>query len=266
MLELILRRAVEEYLTNVKVMISFGVLFVFLFLFAFFDQFFFSSGTVLLSYNASVLSIFGIIIGIIFLYFFSFFISLTVYSVRRDVQRVSFDVYWNVLMKKASFQIFLFYLVLSLVFYVLFALATLVGLTLIVLFILFIVTLLLMYVPQSIVLDENELKVALKESVLFFMSKPFTSFMIVLIGSLLLFIIVSVEHLLSIFGFPGILVSTILVLVVVVPFVEQMKSYCFILKFDLIKQPEVWQSRVKPKKEIKIDATRLREKSKRGKI
>lgn len=108
MIRLILKKSVEEYLSNIKVMFSYGILFIFIILFLFFNQFFFSSGTVHLIYNESILTVFGLLLGLIFLYFFSFFVSLTVYSIKRDVQKVNFDIYWNVLLKNVSIKIFVF--------------------------------------------------------------------------------------------------------------------------------------------------------------
>ena len=73
MIGVVLKRAVEEYFSNFKVMLSFGVLFLFLAIFALFDQFFFGSGSVFFSLNSNLLGgILGLIVSLVFLYFFSF--------------------------------------------------------------------------------------------------------------------------------------------------------------------------------------------------
>ena len=74
MFKLILKRSIEEYQNNLKVMVSFGMLLAFLVLFVFFEQFSLSSGTAFLSFDFSILSIIGIVLGLIFLYVFSFFV------------------------------------------------------------------------------------------------------------------------------------------------------------------------------------------------
>ena len=90
--------------------------------------------------------------------------------------------------------------------------------------------------------------------------------LIIIVGAIILLIIMLIEFLFELFLLPGLIVSFILVLIFLVPFIEQVKSYAFVLKFNLIKQSEVLNAQMKPKKIIKIDAIRLRQKSKSGKI
>lgn len=266
MIDIVFKKAVEEYLNNLKVMFSFGLLFVFVILFLFFEQFFFVSGTIHLVYSEFLINILGLLLGLIFLYFFSFFISLVVYSTKRDVQKVTFDIYWNVLLKNVSIKIFSFYFIISIIFYSI----LLIGLYFDLLFfsslIVLIISILTMFVPQSIVLDENDLLVAFKESVLFWKNNFFISSFIVLLGSVLLLLIVLLEFFFEFFHFPGIIISSILVLIFLIPFIEQLKSYSFILKFNLIKQSEILSARIKTRKKMPINAIRLRQKTKKGKI
>jgi hypothetical protein len=266
MFKLILSRAMEEYRANLKVMISFGVLFLFLFLFVFFEQFSLSAGTVFLSFNPSVLTIIGLLLGLIFLYVFSFFIALTVYSVKRDVQHMSFDTYWNFLMKQASLKIFLFYFAFAIFTYVISSIGLFFGVAQITMIICFIVSMILMYVPQSIVLDEARVKESVVKSIEFWFSNVFTSLAITFIGAVLILVIIVLEFALEFFALPGVVLSFLIMMIIIVPFVEQMKSYAFVMKYNLIKQTEVMHSLAKPVKQIKINAVRLREKAKGGKI
>ncbi len=264
MIQLVLKRAIDEYRDNIKVMLSFGVLFLFVALFVFFEQFFVSSGTVFFLFNESLLAVVGLIFGLVFLYVFSFFVSLTVYSVKRDMQRISLDVYWNTLMKKASLKIFLFYLAMTLFVYIVSFMGLFFGYSVIAGIICFIIILLLIYVPQSIVLDELSIKDSIYESIVFWLKNPIVSIAIIFIGAIILTIILAIEFALELLSLPGIVVSFVLVLIFLVPFLEQMKSYAFILKFDLIKQPEIQRSKMVYTKPVKIDAIRLREKPKSG--
>jgi len=45
-----------------------------------------------------------------------------------------------------------------------------------------------------------------------------------------------------------------------------MKSYSFVMKFDLIRTPEMHQAHHKAAKVVKLDAVRLHEKARNGKI
>ena len=148
MFDVVLKRAVEEYISNLKVMISFRVLFVFLPLFVLFEQFFLNSGTVFFSLNADVIGgAIGLIVSLVFLYIFSFFISITVYAVHRDVQTLNFDTYWNTLFKDAALKIFFLYLVLAIIFYVVSALGFNFGFLFIALLINLIISLAVMFAP-----------------------------------------------------------------------------------------------------------------------
>lgn len=266
MIGLILSKSIEEYMDNLKVMLSYGVLFIFVILFLFFDQFFLSSGTVHLIYHESIITILGLLLGLVFLYFFSFFVSLTVYSTKRDVQKVSFDVYWDFLLKKVSINIFLFYVFLSVIIYALLLIGIYFNIIFLSALIALLISVLLMFVPQSMVLDEEFFLGAFKESIVFWKNNFVTSCSIILLGSILLFFIILLEFVLELFLLPGTIVSFFFVLVFLTPFVEQLKSYAFILRSDLIKQSEVLSAQVKPKKPVKINAVRLRDKSKTGKI
>lgn len=266
MLKLIFTRAIEEYKSNLKVMLSFGILFIFLILFIYFEQFFLSTGTVLFDYNINIFSIFVFILSLLFLYVFSFFISLTVYSVKRDVQKVVFDDYWKSSLKKASLKIFLFYILISILTFILFQIGFFFQNLIFPMLLVFIIFSLLMYVPQSIILDEKNLLDAIFESIKFWILNFKISFSILFIASIIIFIFSLIEILFEFFGLPGIIITFILTFIFLVPFIEQAKSYAFVLKFNLIKQPEVLAALHKPKPKVKIIATRLREKVKGGKI
>lgn len=265
MFDIVLKRTFEEFSENFKVALSFAVLFIFVVLFVFFEQFFLGSGTVFLSLDSNLLALIGLVIGLVFLYAFSFFVSLCVYSIQRDIHHLSLGDYWNVLMKDASLKIFLFYLLISVIFYVLSLLGLLYA-QFLVLIIMIIISSLLMYVPQSIVLEEKSIWAAIDESISFWVSNPVVSLGILAVSSILLFVILLIEYAIDLLALPGIIVSFALVLIILIPFVEQMKSYAFILKNDLIRAPEVHKANYHKPKPVRINATRLHEKHPGGKI
>lgn len=266
MIDVVLKRAIEEYISNFKVMLSFGVLFLFLPLFVLFSQFFLNSGTVYLALNADLVSgAIGLVLALVFLYIFSFFVSLTVYAVHRDVQTLNLDTYWNTLFKDAALKIFFLYLVFSVVFYAISAVGFATGLVYLALILNLIIAIAIMYAPQSIVLDESSIGEGIGKSIDFWFESPMVGFAIFIIASILLFAILFVELLLDLAGLPGVIVSFFLVLVVLVPFIEQTKSYAYLLKVALLKSNEVTHARAphieKPKPLL---GTRLRERPKHG--
>jgi hypothetical protein len=246
-------------------MLSFGVLLLFLPLFVFFSQFFFSSGTAFLSLDASLFALIGLIVAVIFLYFFSFFVSLAVYAVHRDVQSISFDTYWNDLFKNAALKIFFFFLVLSVLLYVISFLGFYFGLVFIALILNILISLLVMYAPESIVLDEVPVFEALRRSIEFFLDNLFFSLALAAISAVLLFVIVLIEYGLDIMGLPGVIVSFILVTIFLIPFFEQMKAYAYLLRVALLKSNEVTHAHAPRMVQQKpVYSTRLRERPKIG--
>jgi len=268
MIKLVFERSIEEYKNNIKVVLSFGLLLLFVPFFLFFDQFLVASGTAFLLYYGSILAIIGLIIGAIFLYFFSFFITLIIYSVKRDVQNVRYEGFWNEAVKNNSIKIFLFYFLISFLVYVNSIVGLMFGLNDIFIFVNLIILILVMFVPQSLVLDDLHIVDAISNSIDFLKSNKKTCFVIFALRSIALFITMIVEFILNWFSLPGSFLSVIIVLLVITPFIEQMKSYAYVLKNDLIKSPEIHQTRIDKIKPIikKINATRLREMPTKGKI
>ena len=273
MIRLILGRSVEEYKKNFFVSLSFAVLFLFAIVFAlpfFSTQFFVSSGTEFLSFSYSLAAIVGVIIAVIFLYIFSFFISLVIYSIHRDVQSFSIDTYWSTLLKSRSSKIFILYLGLAIIFYLVSFAGLAFGFSALSMLICFLISLLVMYAPQSIVLDEVPVAESIKQSISFWVKNFSTSVLIVVLSSIILFILVCIEWLFGLAGWSqaGSIVSLVLVLLFLVPFVEQIKSYAFVLKYALIRHPEIQQSKARHQhiKEHKTGTVRLREKAKGGKL
>ncbi|MEI7960989.1 MAG: hypothetical protein WCI04_01515 [archaeon] len=266
MIGVVFKRAIEEYFSNIRVMLSYGILFLFVVFFVFFQQFFFNSGSVFLSFNVlNIFDVLGIVLVLIFLYVFSFFISLTVYSVHRDVQNVSLDTYWNALFKDAALKIFFLYLILAVVFYAISAIGFLYGVPFYALLINLIIGLVVMFAPQSIVLDGAGIKEGIGKSFEFWSSNFVTGIGIFAIATVLLFITLLIELGIDLIGLPGVIASFFIVLVVLVPFIEQAKSYAYLMKSDLLKSNEFVHANapriVRPKQLL---GTRLREKPRHG--
>ncbi|MEK6959423.1 MAG: hypothetical protein AABW59_05260 [archaeon] len=266
MIQLVLNKAIQEYKENFPVVLSLGALLLFLAVFVMFEQFVLTSGTVLLTFNTDILALIGLAAGIIFLYALSFFSAVVIFGVRRDVQHFSLDVYWNTIMKSAAVKIFLMYLFLSIVVYLLVFSGLFYGYEFIAILLALIISCIVMYAPQSIVLDEETVFGAVAQSIKFWQANFSLSAVIVLISAVLLAVIMVVELVLDLLSVPGVFVSIALVLLFLLPFIEQMKSYAFVLKFALIRTSEVHQAGHKAPKPVKIDATRMRERHRGGKL
>ncbi len=266
MFSLVLNSTWENYKSNIKVAVSYLLLLVFIFVFTYFGEFFFNSGTVFLNLRFSTFTIVGLILGLIFLYAYSFFVSLTIYAIKRDLHTTSFDDYWEKIFKGAAVNVFVSNFIITLVSLAFFLIATYFTLPIIypILFS-FILTLTLMYVPQVIVLEELDVFSAFGVALNFFLEKIWLSILITIFASVILFIIILLEQLLYGF-FLANFVSLILILVFLIPFIEEAKAFAYMMRFDLIKNPAIHHSKVRHKVKAKIDAFRLRQKNPRGKL
>ena len=243
---MVLAKAFNEYVANIKVALLFALLLLFVpvFIMPFFGSgIFLSSGTLFLEYELSQYSVIQILLAIIFLAPFSFFVSLVVFGVRRDLSKVKVEFYLDEMIKKFSFRLFLFYSLLFLLFFgVSLAVSTASAYAVFIAYIaMLIIGLLFLFVPQALVVDEVTLRNALLESVSFVKRNPKSAFIVLFVGSALLAIVALIEYLLDLFFielFVGEFVALLMVLIFVVPFIEVLKTYLYMLKFHLIKKSE----------------------------
>jgi len=106
---------------------------------------------------------------------------------------------------------------------------------------LLIISLALLFVPQAIVVDEVGVLDAVRESFDFIKKYPGSFFRVVMTGTVLVALVLLIEFALDflVLDFlPGRFVSAFLLLVFVVPFLEAMKTYVYMLKFDLVRKSE----------------------------
>jgi hypothetical protein len=185
--------------------------------------------------------------------------------VHRDVQAISFDTYWNTLFKDAALKVFFLYLVLAVLFYIISFLGFSYNFVFFALVLNLIISLVVMFAVQSIVLNEASIKESIVRSVEFWLESPLTGIAIFVVASVLLFIIIWIELLLDLAGLPGMMVSFILTLVFLVPFVEQAKSYAYLLRTDLLRSQEITHARAPKFEHPKpVHGIRLREHPRRG--
>ncbi len=266
MISLVLKNSFELYKQNYKVAMSYLLLLIFFFLFDLLNEFFINSGTVFFSFNLTIISLIGAVIMLVFLYTLSFFVSTTIFAVERDVQKLSFDDYWKLLFSKSSINIFSFYILTSLAFFILLSFSVGTIFSIPSLIICLVLSAVLMYVPQSIVLDEKGISGAVSNSVRFFFSNFIFSVLLLIVFSIILFLVFLFEFIFS-FVFIFEFLTIIFILIFVMPFFEFSKSYAYYLKYDLIKGHEVQKSKFKPKiKKIKKLGVRLREMPPQGKL
>lgn len=232
----------KEYLHNFKLSLAFGMLMVFVFLFLQFNNVTISSGSIFFLYGSPANNwlILGaeIIAMLLFLAMYAVLVSLTVLAVRRNYSVVKIQYYLREMLQKFFLKLYSFYFFLTL-FFVLFAyLSVYLGIPLLVTnVIMLLVSLLFLFVPQVVVIEEEKLRHAIFSNVEFTLSHPREFLTVLAISALLLWVIPYVEFVLDQYFLIGRFISLILIFIFVIPFIEILKTWLYMMKFDLIKSP-----------------------------
>ncbi|MEM0360308.1 MAG: hypothetical protein QXK06_03155 [Candidatus Diapherotrites archaeon] len=260
-INMILENSWKEYLSNFRAALAFGLLLFFVpfFMLDFFasQNIFFSSGSFFLEYNVAAPAVLLVEFALlsVFLVFFAFFLSLIVFGVRKNLSKVRVEYYLAEMIQKFSLKIFLFFWFYLLAFFVFGLLVSIfIGpafTVLLVSIILLVFSLFALFVPQAIVVDEVSTTDAFKESALFIAKNPRSFLTVVCLGIVLTTAVILLEYaldFLAIWLLPGRFVSIIIFLVFVVPFLEVLKTYIYMMKFDLVKMSEMAHSKAFRKK------------------
>ncbi len=237
---MVLRSAWHEYLANAKVALAFALLGAFVFFFVLFADGFISSGSVFFEYSllksGAANAVFEIVALLVYLLFFSVFLSVLIFAVRHDLNEVKMQHYLVEKLPKFVLTNFSFLAVFSLALIAAAALLLLLGLpNFVIAIILFCISAVFMFVPQAIVVDEENTYNAMLNAMQFFLSNLKMSAFIVLVASVLVFFIPLIEIFFDTFSFSGRFVSLFIILLFVLPFVEVLKTVTYLTKFELIK-------------------------------
>jgi len=243
-----LSKSLLLYAKNFKAAIVFAILLVSVIFFASFQNMFVSSGTIFFSYYTETIdssTILAQAIGIIaFLLFYSLFVTVIVFSVKRELSTVKLHYFLTEAVRKFSFKLFAFFLFFLAIAYLLqlFFLSIALPLWLSAL-ILLILSIVFLFLPQAVVVDEQNVWNSIKNSLEFSVKYPLVSLFILVVGAVLVAVIQLIELGFDKDFFLGNYVSIFLVMIFVQPFLEVIKTYLYIVtKFELIKQHELKQA------------------------
>jgi len=175
-----------------------------------------------------------------FLVFYSFFVSIIIFSVRKNLSKLKLQFYLHEMLQKFTLRIFAFYVAYCLLLFLLALGLVLAGINILLVGLaLLVVSFLLMFVPQAVVIDEEGLRQALSTNFEFLLKQPKAFAKVAVIGAVLLSALQLFEFLLSQVSLLAPYVSLFLSLVFVVPFIEILKTYLYMMRFDLIKRHEI---------------------------
>jgi len=236
---LTLKAAFKNYLANFSTVLGFGLLLVFVFLFLQFSNTFISSGSIFVYYNLQQATLISTVLllfsGIIFLFFYSIFVSLMIFAIRNHLSQVKLHYYLTQKIRKFAVKHFIFSVLLTLFAYLFVFLGNYLNIpTIAIFFVLFLVFSSVIFVPQSLVVDEGSIKASIINN-FEFISKNFASFALVLISGIILMIfLVLIEFAVDNFLFIGNILSLLLMFFFLIPFMEALKTQIYLKKFALI--------------------------------
>jgi hypothetical protein len=239
-----LQNSIEQYKANFKTALVFALLLVFVPVFSSFPNIFISSGSLFMDYNVlsvppeMLLAEAGL--TALFLLFYSFFLSIIIFSVRKGLSKLKLQLYLHEMIQKFTLRIFAFYILFCLLAFLFVSAMLLLGIhILLASLILLIAAFLLMFVPQAVVIDEEGLRHALSTNFDFLLKRPLDFFKIAFVGAVLLALLQLLEFGLAQITLLAPYISLFLALVFILPFLEIMKTYLYLMKIDLIKHHEI---------------------------
>lgn len=247
---LLLQNSFEQYSANFKTALIFALLLVFVPVFALFQNIYASSGTIFLDYGL-LLAPLEILVAetlliAFFLLFYSFFVSIIIFSVRKNLSKLKLQVYLHEMIQKFTLRIFVFYVLYSLLLFLLVVGSLAFDLSIFATsLLLFAVSFLLLFVPQAVVIDEEGLRHAVSSNFEFLFHYPLAFVKVLVVGAVLVALLQILEFGLSFVTMFSHYISILLSLVFIVPFIEIMKTYLYMMRFELIKHHET-ATRKKP--------------------
>ncbi len=236
----LVRNSFKEYLKHFRFSLAFGVLLVFVFFFLLFENVYVTAGTIFAEYTllsgATAMLALQLLAVVVFLLFYSIFVSFIIFNVRKNLSKVRIDYYLSEKLHRFGFALFAFFLLFTLLLFLFASIAAFFGAPVEgMAAVLFIVSLFFFFVPQSIVVDEAPVLNCIKNGFEFFLHEPASVLKIFALGVALVALLPFIEFAFDFFHFMGRYVSLLLLLVFVLPFIEILKTRAYMGKFGLLK-------------------------------
>ncbi len=241
-------RGLRSYSNNFVTCLGFALLLVFVLPFAWLTNSFVSSGTVLMPYSflsqPLFNSVFLLLLGLVFLFAYSVLVCLIVFAVRRDLSAVRVNYYIRERIQKFGYKYFVFLAAFMIIATA--ASSLLIGFGVPVPAIniaLFLASASFLFLPQTIVVDEESLESSIARNWGFIRKNFFSFLLVMLFGVLAVFFVQAGEFLIDYYLPGGGFISLLLSLVFLVPFIEVIKTEIYMNRFELVKHYERFASK-----------------------
>ncbi len=235
------KKSLRFYLENISGVLGFALLFIFVVFFLGFNSVFVSSGSMFLDYlsiEKSSQSFLLFLIGFLaYLFFYSAFVVLMVFSIRNYLSTVKLNYYITDKIRKFALKYFVFLLVFSVLSYaVIYLFSVVLGLKFLGFLLLAVFFCFFLFLPQSIVIDEESLFSSIQNNLEFSRKNPRRVFAVFFSSLVFFYFVVLLEFVLNYFFVPGEFVSMLIVVLFIIPFMEVLKTVYYMEKFGLVKR------------------------------
>src|SRR3989338_805882 len=237
----VLAEAWREYRHNFKTGLAFLLLLVFVLPFLYLHGFFFSSGSVFADYDFAKLGVAELVVSLLallaFLFAYSVFLTLTVFAVRKRYSAVKVHYFLSEQIHKFAFKVFAYLVIVLAAAWLLGWVWLSLGLPMAWLSVLlFLFSVALMFVPQAIVIDEQDLPTSIERGIEFEAKHKKDLATVLATGFGLTMALVGVEFVVDYYFFVGRYSALVLSLLFVMPFFEVLKSILYLRKFELVRR------------------------------
>ncbi|MFH1256609.1 MAG: hypothetical protein V1494_04940 [Candidatus Diapherotrites archaeon] len=229
----------RDYLANFKAALSFVLLLILAFVLVQLSNSFVSAGSILADYGfiksmpAELAALAAT--TLVFLFFYSIFVTLIVFAVRRELSTVKVNYYLREKIRLFAFKYFRFLLVFTFIAAVGASLLVNAGVSeAIASLVIFVFSLLFLFLPQAIVIDEEGVRASILNNLEFMYKNPLAVLELLVTGFVLVFILLVLEFLLDLFFSIGAYAALLISLVFLIPFLEVLKTELYMRKFTLI--------------------------------
>lgn len=226
----------KKYLENIKLAFAYSVLFIFL-LFIIDPLYSIFGGGLNLAYDIVNVSFLNAIVvlftALVFLFIYSLIQTALIYKVGKDYnfsETLPFHKIKNVFYKLFKFN-FLFFVLLFLISSILYDINILNNIFVQV--ILLLITLIFWFVPQSIVLENENIAFSTLKSINYIFKNWFDLFILFIICFILFILTIFLDVLIP--GIAGIVVSNLFLVIFIIPYIEILKTENYLNKYNLLK-------------------------------
>ncbi len=233
----------KQYLDNVLLSISFAILLIFAFFFLQFQNMVLFSGSVFFDYSFAQLApeviIAQAVAGLLFLVMYAILLTLLILAVRNDLSHIKVHFYLREMVQKFFMTMAVYFVLISIIFIGLVLVGQAFALSVVwVNLVLLILSLGLVFVPQSLVIDEKPIFESMRTNLYVIFSHPIDFILVVVVSTVLVALLPIIEFIIDQLLPVGRFVSIILMFVLVIPVVEILKTILYMRRFELVRGHE----------------------------